>query len=417
MRAKLTRRTIATLQPKAAPYDCRDTDLKGFLLRVQPSGKQSWFYQYRNAEGRQTRLKLGDNPGLSVEGARAIALEKATEAARGVDLVARKRADRAKGERERVSNLRAFLDGRYQPWAKVHLKSSAFQLARIRSDFADWLDRPMTDFNPFAIEALRQKWRKGGMLPRSINRDMQRLQSVLSKAVAWGVLDRHPFASGIKALKHDKAGRVRFLSPAEEAALRKALDDRERRLVAARTRGNTWRAARGYDLMPEREGEMVDHLRPMVLVALNTGLRRGELFSLRWEDVNLPAKVLTVVAASAKSGHTRRVPLNTEALAILRTWRDRHPDAKGLVFPSLEGERLNNINRSWRAVAKAAKLVGFRFHDLRHSFASKLVQQGVDLNSVRTLLGHSEISTTLIYAHLAPAGLASAVERLTGTRA
>lgn len=414
MRAKLNTRTLAALTPKDTAYDCRDTELKGFLLRVQPSGKRSWFYQYRTAEGRQTRFKLGDHPGLSADGARRIALEKSAEVAKGVDLVARKRSDSAKAKQDRVRTLKAFLDDRYEPWAEEHLKSWKFQLARIRSDFADQLDRQMTEFNPFAIEALRQKWRKGGMLPRSINRDIQRLQSVLSKAVAWGVLSQHPFASGIKALKHDKAGRVRFLSPAEESALRKALDDRERRLVEARVRGNTWRAARGYELLPEREGEMLDHLRPMVLVALNTGLRRGELFSLKWDDVNLSAKVLTVAAASAKSGHTRRIPLNIEALAILKTWRERHPGGKGLVFPGMEGERLNNINRSWRAISAAAKLVGFRFHDLRHSFASRLVQAGVDLNSVRTLLGHSEISTTLIYAHLSPDGLASAVEKAAG---
>lgn len=416
MSDKITKRLIEAATARDQPYDIRDSEVVGFLVRIAPGGTKSYYLDYR-LKGKRNRFKIGVYPNLSPDGARGIATQIAGDVAKEIDPQARKKADKAATERGRVSTLRAFLDGRYEPWAEEHLKSWKFQLARIRSDFADWLDKPMTDFNPFAIEAMRQKWRKGGMLPRSINRDMQRLQSVLSRAVAWGVLDRHPFASGVKALKHDKAGRVRFLSPTEESALRKALDDRERRLVAARTRGNSWRETRGYELLPEREGEMLDHLKPLVLVALNTGLRRGELFSLKWDDVNLSAKVLTVVAASAKSGHTRRIPLNSEALSVLQVWRDRHPDASGLVFPGAEGERLNNINRSWRAVAKAAKLVGFRFHDCRHSFASKLVQQGVDLNTVRTLLGHSEISTTLIYSHLAPAGLASAVERLTGTRA
>lgn len=414
MRAKLNTRTLAALAPRDTAYDCRDTDIKGFLLRVQPSGKRSWFYQYRTAEGRQTRMKLGDHPGLSAEGARTIALERATESAKGIDLVARKRIDSAKAKQEKVRTLRKFLDDRYEPWARDHLKSWAFQLARLRSDFADWLDKPMNEFHPLAIEGLRQKWRKGGLLPRSINRDMQRLQSVLSRAVEMGVLDRHPFAGSVKALKHDRAGRVRFLSPAEETALRKALGEREQRLIAARIRFNTWRVTRGLEALPERSGDLLDHLKPLVLVALNTGLRRGELFSLKWADVNIAAKLLTVVAGSAKSGHTRRIPLNVEALTVLKAWRERHPDAAGLVFPGAEGMRLDNINKSWRGITKDAKLVAFNFHDLRHTFASKLVQAGVDLNTVRELLGHSEISMTLRYSHLAPDGLASAVEKVSG---
>lgn len=411
MRAKLTRRTVVGLSIKATPYDCRDTDLKGFLLRVQPSGHRSWFYQYRTAEGRQTRSKLGDYPGLSPDGARALALERATEAARGVDLVARKREDRAEGERARLASLRAFLDGRYEPWAKAHLKSADFQLARLRSDFADCLDKPMHELHSFLIEGKRQQWRKAGMKPRSVNRDIQRLQSVCSRAVEWGVLDRHPFA-GLKPLKADKTGRVRFLSATEEDALRKALGEREARLREARIRFNTWRVARGRKPLPERQGELLDHLKPMVLVALNTGMRRGELLSLKWADVNIPAKLLTVTASSAKSGHTRRIPLNSESLEVLKAWRERQLNTDGLVFPGADGKRMDNINRSWRGVAKDATLVDFKFHDLRHSFASKLVQQGVDLYTVKELLGHSEIAMTERYSHLAPDNLRAAVEKV-----
>ena len=117
------------------------------------------------------------------------------------------------------------------------------------------------------------------MRPRSINRDIQRLQSVLSRAVEWGVLDRHPF-KGLKPMKTDKVGRVRFLSADEEKALRAALETREDNLRTARARFNSWRVARGKKPLPERAGSNIDHLRPLVLVALNTGLRRGELLGL-----------------------------------------------------------------------------------------------------------------------------------------
>jgi integrase len=164
--------------------------------------------------------------------------------------------------------------------------------------------------------------------------------------------------------------------------------------------------------LPQRDGELLDHLKPMVLLALNTGMRRGELFSLRWADVDLHAKMITVRASSAKSGQTRRIPLSPEAITILTAWHKRQEGHHGLVFPGMSGDRLTNINKSWGALIKAAKIDGFNFHDLRHSFASKLVQVGIDLNTVRTLLGHSEIATTLIYAHLAPDNLRAAVEKL-----
>jgi integrase len=409
VRARITKRVVAALKPGVAPFDCRDIALKGFLLRVQPSGRKTWFYQYRTPSGQQTRLALGTWPGMSPEGARSIASERALEAGRGIDLVGRKREKRAEGSRAKQSTLRAFLDNRYAPWAQAHLKSADFQLRRIRSDFADWFDRPMHEFNEFAIEGLRQKWKKAGMQPRSINRDIQRLQSVLSRAVAWGVLDAHPF-KGLKPLKTDKHGRVRFLDADEESALRKALASREANLRKARTRFNAWRVARGRKPLPKRNEGYVDHLRPLVLVALNTGLRRGELLELRWSDVNLPGKLLTVAATSAKSGNTRHIPLNSEAMTVLTAWRK---ESKGeLVFPGPEGKRMARIDTAWNSLVIGAKIRNFRLHDCRHHFASRLVQAGVDLNTVRELLGHSEIKTTLIYSHLAPSNLRAAVEAI-----
>jgi integrase len=413
MRAKLNSRTVTALESTERPYDVRDVSLSGFLLRVQPSGRKSWFYQYRTTDGRQTRLKLGDFPALSADGARSIALERAADVVKGVDLVGRKRAAREEGARARQRTLRAFLDGRYEPWAKAHLKSADFQLARLRSDFAEWLDRPMSDLNAFAVEGMRQRWKKDGMQPRSINRDIQRIQSVLSRAVEWRVLDRHPLA-GLKPLKADKTGRVRFLHPDEEVALRNALRAREERLRQARASFNTWRTARGKKPLPERAGDYLDHLRPLVLLALNTGLRRGELLGLTWGCVDLVAKLLTVTAATAKSGHTRRVPLNEEALTLLTAWRDRHaePEVTALVFPGLGGKRMTRIDTAWEALTTSAGLHDFRLHDCRHHFASRLVQAGVDLYTVKELLGHSEIAMTERYSHLAPDTLRAAVDRL-----
>ncbi len=103
--------------------------------------------------------------------------------------------------------------------------------------------------------------------------------------------------------------------------------------------------------------------------------------------------------------------MNSEALDVLKRWEKQSSD-DGLVFASPSGGRFDNIQSSWEALTADAKLADFRFHDLRHDFASKLVMAGVDLNTVRELLGHGDIKMTLRYAHLAPDKLADAVAKI-----
>jgi integrase len=188
------------------------------------------------------------------------------------------------------------------------------------------------------------------------------------------------------------------------------MDNREMKHRAERERFNQWRRERGYEEYPAF-ATFTDHLKPIVLLALNTGMRRGELFNLKWEDVHFAGQILTVVGETAKSGKTRHIPMNKEALSVLRDWHEQRKESE-LVFPSADGGRLDNIKTSWEGLIKAAQIKNFRFHDLRHDFASKLVMAGVDLNTVRELLGHADIKMTLRYAHLAPEKLAAAVAKL-----
>ena len=411
MHAKITQSLVENTRTGGRDLSILDTSLRGFELRVRASGAKVWAYRHRLSDGRQRRLVLGHFPGIGAAAARRLALEAAGDVARGIDVVTRKQVMREEGARIRRSTLRAFLESHYEPWAGTHLKTATFQIARIKADFAGWMDRPMSDLNTWLIEGWRKRQIEARRQPITINRNLQRLQGVLSKAVEWKVLERHPFA-GLKPLKADHTGRVRYLSAEEEARLREALLEREESLRQARIRFNEWRTARGRHMLPLRTGEYVDHLRPIVLLALNTGLRRSELFHLRWKDVDLTAKWLSVDGATAKNGQTRRVPLNTEALTTLEAWRRQAPDTEARVFPGVGGERLKRIDRAWRGLRERAALEGFRFHDLRHHFASRLVQSGVDLNTVRELLGHADITMVLRYAHLSPDRLATAVEKV-----
>jgi integrase len=413
MRAKLTKRTVDSLPIKPTMYAVRDTELKGFMLRIAPSGNRTWFFDYRNVEGRRLSYKIGNYPGLQPEGARRLAEEAAGKVAGRIDIQAEKKAVRVEAERAKVSTLGSFIEHRYEPWALTHLRRGDVAVARLKADFAKWLDEPLSTFNSWRIESWRRDRMKDGVKPVTLNRQVDTLRAALRKAVDWDVIAAHPL-QGLKRLKVDDDERVRFLTPAEENRLRDALITRETKLRQARERFNRWRQARNKAALPVRTEEFVDHVRPLVLLALNTGLRRGELFSLRWSDIDADGAMLTVRAAAAKSGDSRRVPLNTEAVGVFKDWKKQtKPDGnEGFVFPGEGGARLTNINKAWATVCKLAKLSDFRFHDCRHTFASKLVQRGTDLNTVRELLGHADLKMTLRYSHLTPGNLAAAVAKL-----
>lgn len=411
MKAKITTRFVTGLSPQAAPYEVTDTELTGFRLRVQPSGHMAYYLVYRSTGGQKKRVRIGPVDALSVAQARDLALKYAAQSYTGEDPQAAKQQARDAAQHAQLQTLGGFLDAKYAPWVVAERKSGVATLARLRHNFADLIECPMQDISPWVIEKWRAEQLKSGKQKSTVNRDITGLKSVLAKAVAWDILPLHPLAK-LKPIKLDTKGRVRYLSDAAEARVRIALAQRDERIKVARTRTNTWRRIRGYPEMLSMEPHAYgDHLTPMVLLTLNTGLRRGELFNLRWEDANTQTKVLTVHGATAKSGQTRHLPLNREALAVLAAW-GQQSSGEGYVFPGKGGQRLDNTRKAWERLLQEADITGFTWHDLRHSFASKLVMAGVSLAVVRELLGHADLTMTLRYAHLAPDHKQQAVERL-----
>ena len=160
-------------------------------------------------------------------------------------------------------------------------------------------------------------------------------------------------------------------------------------------------------------------LRPLVVLAMHTGMRKSELLNLRWSDVDFVSGTVTV--CEAKSGEGRRLPLSdTARQALLEIWPSdgtsarvpKAPNDNGHVFRAPHGGYLMNLNRDWYSALRKSGLEGFRFHDLRHTFASRLVMIGVDLYRVQTLLGDKTAAMTLRYAHLSPRHLRAAVALL-----
>jgi integrase len=180
------------------------------------------------------------------------------------------------------------------------------------------LDRPLGELTHWMAEKWRAEQLKSGKSTATINRDMATLKAALSKAVEWGLIDSHPLAK-LKPIKGDRVTKVCYLSKDEEARLREALAARDNNLKADRASANQWRRARSYDLYPDLTNcTYADHLTPMVLLSLNTGLRRGEAFSLTWHSVTFQAKTLTVEGATAGSASTSEKPALPASALVMR---------------------------------------------------------------------------------------------------
>lgn len=407
MLRKLHKRAVQALKPTDKPYEVRDKELKGFLLRIEPGGARTWFFEYR-INGRRNRLLLGRYTGVSADGARVLAKIAAGDVAKGVDLQKRKRDQRAESDRARHSTLEKFLE-RYTAWEATHRKVR--HASRIRSVFpVNWLTEPLSALNAWTLESWRRDARMGRKKATTVNRDIAALKAVLSKAMEWGILDRSPLDT-LKPLKTDPIGHVRFLTTEEERRLRAALHARDSEMQERRTRYNQHLIARGVREFPPYPTPFADHIEPLVLLLLNTGLRFGEATQLRHRDINLKDRLVTVAGAGAKSGRTRVVPMNIEAQGILSALKGL-PDE--YLFPGHEDKRLTTIKTAWNALLKDAEISGFRLHDLRHTFASRVKRGGADLYAVQRLLGHSSPIMTQRYAHLQPDDLRAAVERVTG---
>lgn len=401
MREKLTARRLNSLEVTGKEYEVHDTTVPGLFVRVTAAGAKSYVVTW--ARGR--KKTLGRVGILTLEQAREEALQYLNEARKHGEPLAVTQGRRGAGP----PTLRSFIDDHYMPWFKAHHKGHEKTLHTLNTSFEPIMQRRLDEISGRDLEQIRTAWLNGGNKPATANRKMGSISGVFSRAVEWAYLPASPLEK-VKQLKVDSIGRIRYLSKEESMALRGALDARERIARAERNSANEWRLERRRKLLPSlQEVAFTDHLKPMVLLSLNTGMRRGEVFNLRWQDVNLTGKVLTVAGEGAKSSETRHIPLNAEALVTLRAWKEQ-TSGTSYVFPGAEGKPMTDVKTAWLELLKNAGIVGFRWHDMRHDFASRLVMAGVPLNTVRDLLGHADIKMTLRYAHLAPDSKAAAVE-------
>ena len=387
----LTNLAVKKLEPDIVRREYRDQKIKGLLVRVQPSGKKTFMLNY----SRGKYITLGDAAEMKVARARERALEELGKIAAGKDL--RETRSMKKG-----GSFAEFFRKYYEAHIQENQRGAKQALVRYRHLCKEVGEVLLSDFIPLRVEEFRSLRKKAGVKDSTINRDVSAIQSMLGYAVKIGVLAEHPFKGKVKKYREIQ-DTPRQLTPEEKTRLRDALKARDQAARERRKSLNLWRRERNLPTLPEL-GLYSDYLAPLVLTAMLTGLRRGELFNLRWQDVDLIEKTLQVRAAGSSQDRIRTVPLSIECREILFEWKhlSGFNQPADYVFPDDKGEGLENIYTAFKNLMKCAGIKGFRFQDLRHNYASMLVGEGIQLYTVKELLGHSDLKMTQRYAHLAP---------------
>lgn len=432
----LTQSAISQLEPKAAAYDVRDSKVSGFLARIRPTGTISYIVQYRDITGTQRSYTIGveGKNGWNATRAREKAKEVRFNAERGQDPHKDKREARQTEVDKRANTLRAYFEGAYQYHLEIKKMSSQKETRRIIfSEFAHLLDCPLSDITAKTVLEWRAHRRKLGRkgIPHSralteetLKRYNAEIDVLLARAVDDKLLAEHPLRGQIAPIKGASRSNIkpRFLSPEERKKLNEALCERDTHLKRRAESGRQWKVERNHPVSDSRiNDQFADHLTPMCLLSLNTGIRQGELFLLEWADIHLNATSPTIElrAETTKASTARSLALNKDALQALNDWREQTShSASSLIFPNSNGEVFQDVKSHWRGLMKRWKEkfntepANFRWHDMRHDFASQLVMSGVNINTVRELMGHTTLEMTLRYAHLSDKTLSDAVARL-----
>ncbi len=323
-------------------------------------GQNNYFIEYY-VDGRRKREKISSSKILA-----ETVLKK-----RLVEIAENKHLDVKKEEKIKFED---FADEYLELHSKVNNKSwQTFDLKNIIILKRFFSGRYLHEITPRLIEQFKAE-RAKTVMPATINRSLACLKSMYNKAIAWKRFAGPNPVREVKLYKENNQ-RLRFLEKEEIGRLLVHCD--------------------GF-------------LRPLVIVALNTGMRLGELRQLKWRDVDYKREIIYL--RDTKNGEAREIPMN-EYVKNAFVAIPKSPDSQ-YVFCKHKGGSFGDIRKTFWTALKKSGIVGFHFHDLRHTFASHLVMSGHDLNTVRELLGHKTIQMTLRYAHLSPKHKKHAVDSL-----
>jgi integrase len=364
----------AVCPPNHTKIDYFDTIMRGFMLEVRSSGGKTYYQRYTDERGRERQFKVGPADVLTLRQARRKAQQIKAEAILGGN------PQEERQQRRTIPTLQFFVKDYYLPFVKTYKRSWQTDETVLRVHVLPPLGHLCLDeVTTATITKVVASMRSDNYAPGTVARVVVILRYLFNLARKWKVLKGYDNpAAGIPV--PPDVQRNRFLDKGEIARLVEILAEDENQVAAK-----------------------------AILLLLLTGARRNEISHSRWEHVDL--KTSTLFVPLSKSGKPRYVILNEDAVALLRSIPQF--SVNPYVFPSpVTGRPSASLYFPWHRIRTRAGLPDVRLHDLRHSFASTLVNEGWELYTVQRLLGHANAKSTQRYAHLSRETLAEAAEAM-----
>lgn len=370
----LTEHTIQNLPITGKQYDKWDAVERGLLVRVNSTGSKTYIAQYARG-GRIKIARFGEIP-----------LKVARLRAKQIIVDAKNNAISTNKSKEAALNYKDYLDKFYYPQIKETHRSADIVYQMLNTFFVPMFgDTYLSAIDPQKLEEWKIKRLKAGIKKATINRNLAAFKASINHAVESKIITNNPVAS-IKLYKKADDERSRYLT-----------EDERRRFFENLTK---------FPLI----------FQTVVKIAIYSGLRRREALTLEWRDVYLEGQhpYLTVRNENAKNGVSRSLPLNRTLHEALILWKKKAFNSNSaLLFANPEtGERYHDFRKKWTRLCKMSEIDDFRWHDMRHEFATSLLKSGIDLYTIQKLLGHLDSDMTKRYTHIADKMLAAAVAKL-----
>jgi integrase len=367
---KLTKRLVESIKPdKDEELLVWDSEIKGFGLRIYPTGRRTYFVQYRNEFQRTRRKKIGVHGQVTTEQAREMAKGLLGDVAKGGDPSQEVQTRKIKPSMADLA--KEYLETHAESKKKSH-KQDRRMLEKII--LKRWPDKRIEEISTYDIQYLHHELKK---TPYVANRVRSLLSKMFNVAIQWKWLGSNP-VNGVQ--KYQEQKRDRWLNEEELQRL--------------------------WDVLETYHSQRVS--RAIWLLVL-TGSRCNEVLGATWDQFDLDKGVWTKPSHNTKQKRIEHLPLSSQAIDLLKVMKEE--GVEKYLFPgNIPGQPLKDIKKAWNTIRNKANLPNVRIHDIRHTYASHLVSSGLSLSIVGKLLGHTQAATTQRYAHLADAPLRQATE-------
>jgi integrase len=373
---KLTQDTIAHglhCQPGKTRIELCDTELPGLYIEVRATkpGNGTYYLRYKSVAGKTSHQKIGRTTEISLADARRQARTLKAEIQLGADPRGAEKARKA------VITVADFFDQHYLPYVTPRKRSwkrdEELYRLRIKGAFGD---KRLNEITRQQIQTFHSSVLDQGLSPASADHHVKLIRQALNLAVEWEMLDRNP-AAGVPLFNVDNKVE-HYLDEAELERLLEVLRTDPNRTICR-----------------------------IALFLLSTGCRLNEALQATWEQIDRGNRVWKIPASNSKSKRIRSVPLNDSALEVIQQL-DTEGTFEHLFVNRRTGKTYTTIMKVWSRLRTKAGLPHLRIHDLRHMYASFLVNAGQTLYTVQAILGHSDPSVTTRYAHLSSKSLQEA---------